>query len=107
MTVIVNMVQKDTHPVIEAVLKRRDETVVDLTGCTVRFHLMKNKVTLIDKPAEIIAATEGKVRFVWAVGDTDYVGLCKAEFEVTFADGKVLTFPSREEFFIHFRGEYG
>jgi len=101
------MVRKDTRPAIEAVLKRRDETVVDLTGCTVRFHLMKNKVTVIDKPAEIVAATEGKVRFIWAVGDTDHVGLCKAEFEVTFADGRVLTFPSKEEFFIYFREEYG
>lgn len=104
---IIYMVRKDTHPVIEATLKRRDETIVDLTGSTVRFHLMRDNVVLIDKPAEIVAPTEGKVRYVWASGDTDYTGLCKAEFEVTFVDGRILTFPSKEEFFIHFREEYG
>jgi len=106
--IVVEMVRNDLNPSIEATLTRKDGSIVDLTGCTVKFHMKKGETLLVNKPATILTPpTDGKVRFDWTSGDTDIVGLCKAEFEITFTDGKPFTFPAKDEFYIIFREELG
>ena len=101
------MVEKDLRPVIIATLKREDGSIVDLTGCSVKFHMKKGDVKLIEKSASILnPPTDGKVQYAWEAGDTDVTGTCYGEFEVTFADAKEQSFPSEGDFKIIFREEY-
>lgn len=69
---------------------------VDLTGASVRF-LMSHATTgaiVIDAPADITIAASGEVSYVWQDGETDAEGTYNAEFEATFQDGRILTFPN-------------
>jgi len=108
------MVKNDLQPSVEATLKRKDGTIVDLTGCTVKFHMRSPEgILLIDESAVIVSPpTSGKVRYDWQAArdtkprDTNVVGSCKAEFEVVYPDGATLTFPAKGDFYIHFREEY-
>ena len=107
------MVKGDRKPSVLATLKYSDGTTVDLTGCTAKFHMKKGATVKVNASATIISPpTNGQVRYDWIIGDTDvtleadgYV-LYEAEFEITFADGKVMTFPTKAEFEIKFRDVY-
>jgi hypothetical protein len=101
------MVKNDLKPSVLATLKYSDGTVVDLTGCTAKFHMKQGSTVLIDKNAVILTpGTSGQVRFDWDTGDTAYTGLCNAEFEITFSDGEKMTFPTKGDLEIVFREEY-
>jgi len=41
-----------------------------------------------------VTALEGLVRYNWTAADTDTVGSYQAEFEVTYADASIETFPN-------------
>jgi len=102
--VTIYMVEGDLKPIIEATLTYKDGSIVNLAGCTVKFHMMQKSTVLIDKPAEILEPkTEGKIRYNWEAGDTNITGKCTAEFEVTFSDSKTMTFPTETTFEIVFR----
>ena len=81
--------QGDTKPSLSAQLLS-DGSAVDLTGATVKFHMG----TIIDATATIVDAATGNVRYDWVTADTETAGLFRAEFEVTFSDGTVETFPN-------------
>jgi hypothetical protein len=58
--------------------------------------MSNNKPTvLINRSAEIIDATNGKVRFSFVKGETSTSGTMRAEFEVTYPNGIVETFPNK------------
>lgn len=96
--------QGDTKPLV-ATLKDVNGAI-DLTSCTALFR-MKSKTTGVGH-APISAACEilqgldgngriinkGKLRYVWAAGETDLPGVYGIEFTVTFPDGKKRTFPN-------------
>ena len=107
MTEPIEMVKGDLKPSIKATLTYKDGSIVDLTSCSVKFHMKKDDGTLlIDKTATILnPPTDGRVQYDWASGETNVTGLCKVEFEVTFADTKKQTFPAGEPFDIVFREE--
>ena len=63
---------------------------VDLTGASVVF-VMDGGARL---PARIITASPPVVQYDWQPGDTDRAGVRRAEFEVTYSDGSVETFPN-------------
>lgn len=96
MTADFHIKQGDTSPAIEAILEDESGNPVDLTNSTVQFHMKKPNAdsVKVDAPANIIEAKEGQVRYGWAEGDTDTTGRYHAEWEVTYADDTVETFPN-------------
>jgi hypothetical protein len=92
---VIYMVQNDLMPVVQATLTKADGTPYPLTGATVNFSLEKADGTSVfqKKSCQILDAVNGKVQYTWQLGDTNVTGLCYGEFEVTFSDGTVLTFP--------------
>lgn len=93
--------QGDTSPLLRAVLKDAAGTAVDLTGATVRFTLRSPAgVVVVNRAAaSVITAASGIVEYVWQTGDTANAGINQAEFEVTYSDLSIETFPN----FGHFR----
>jgi hypothetical protein len=83
----------DTVPAIRYALF--PETVV-LTGATVRFKMRaRNGSVILDVGAVVVTATgTPTVEYSWQAGDTATAGLYEAEFRVTYADGKIETFPN-------------
>lgn len=87
--------QNDTSPSLQVTLKDSSLTVIDLTGATVRFHMKSVDGTLkIDAPMTVTNVSGGVCQYNWQAGDTDTVGTYYVEFEVTYADASVETFPN-------------
>lgn len=102
--------QGDTREYLRRTLKNSDGTVMDLTDASVQFHMTVAGVLTIDEAAEIIApTTSGVVEYRWQTGEgeTDTVGEHAAEFEVTFADGTIVTVPNDRNIRIHVMEELG
>jgi hypothetical protein len=86
--------RNDTKEPIEATLSDQAGPV-DLTGATVKFHMRSMSGTVkVGAPATVVDAPNGVVRYAWAAADVDEAGKFLAEWEVTFADEKVQTFPN-------------
>jgi len=87
--------QNDTSPSLQAILKDASQTPIDLTGATVMFHMKSVDGTVkVDQQMTITDDTGGVVQYDWQSGDTDTVGTYYVEFEVTYADASVETFPN-------------
>lgn len=88
--------QGDTSPAFRAILKDADGTAVDITGnLGVTFHMRNQAGTVVvDAAATVNDASAGDVKYSWSAGDTDTAGVYDAEFEVTYANGDVETFPN-------------
>lgn len=87
--------QNDTSPSLQATLKDAALNPVDLTGATVMFHMKSVDGTIkIDQQMTVTNASGGVVQYDWQSGDTDTVGTYYVEFEVTYADSSVETFPN-------------
>jgi hypothetical protein len=90
----VNIKQNDTKGIFTDTLTV-DDVPVDLTGCTIRFLLRKPGLT-IAQPATITAPLVGKVSYQPVAGDVSESGKYQQEWEVTFGDSRILTFPNGE-----------
>lgn len=71
---------------------------IDLTGATVVFN-MKNArsgAVVVDRGAAVVVTATGTptVRYDWQPADTGAAGQYQAEFEITYADGSIETFPN-------------
>ena len=88
--------ENDTTPSLRAELLNGSGNAVDLIGTTVRFHMrtMGSSTADIDAVASVISEPLGIVQYDWADGDTSDVGSYQAEFEVTYPDGNIETFPN-------------
>lgn len=89
--------QNDTAPSIRANLKDGENVAIDLTGATVRFHMrtIGGLTSKVDAAGTIInPTTGGVVQYDWIASDTDTVDSYQAEFEVTYDNGSVETFPN-------------
>jgi hypothetical protein len=90
--------RNDTSPVLQTVLTDPSGNVIDLTAADVRFHMKqyRSSTAKIDAEATVVDEDAGLVRYEWEIGDTDTVGSYQAEFEVSFIDGTVETFPNAD-----------
>lgn len=88
--------QNDTSPQIAAILKDGAGNAIDLTSATVRFHMKKVGATsaTVDADATIVDEDAGSVKYVWTAADTATAGSFQAEFEVTYTNGQIETFPN-------------
>ena len=55
----------------------------------------QTSVQIVARQAEVVDAKHGVVLVPLEPGDTDTAGTYWAEFEVTFGDGRVETYPNR------------
>ncbi|MDX1810435.1 MAG: BppU family phage baseplate upper protein [Gammaproteobacteria bacterium] len=88
--------RNDTSPDLECTLQGNDGVSVDITGATVRFHMTKKGETTpkVDALATNVDEASGKVKYEWNAADTDTKGVFRGEFEVTYSDGSIETFPN-------------
>ena len=85
----------DARNAIKAILKDSSGNPVNLENCHVKFHMAPlNRPAVISRAAHIENAAAGEVWVVWAPGETDVAGIYRAEFEVTYDDGRRETFPN-------------
>lgn len=89
--------QNDTAPTIEAALtdsNGRRRTME--TAAAVRFHMKdENGNVLIENGiGNVQSPTKGIVAYEWQAGDTANTGIHSAEFQVTYDNGQVETFPN-------------
>lgn len=88
----ISIKQGDTRHAIRATLKTVDSVPVDLTGARIVFK-MSNRYEGLAINREAVYETDGKVHFVFEGTETDKAGMYESEFEVTYTDGRVETFP--------------
>ena len=87
--------QNDTSPALKVILKDAKKRPVNLIGSTVRFHMKSESGRLIvNGLAELTDDENGIVTYFWKQGDTDIEGICLGEFEVTYEDKSIETFPN-------------
>ena len=87
--------QNDTSPSLLATLKDANNAPVNISAANVRLHMKSiDGEVKIDSDMLIVNPVGGVVRYDWVVGDTDSFGTYYVEFEVTYADNSVETFPN-------------
>lgn len=88
--------RNDTSPGIRTTLFDGNNLPVDITGNKgVRFHMKDASGTVvIDDAATVADAANGVVTYTFTALQTDTVGTYQVEFEVTYADDAVETFPN-------------
>lgn len=91
-----NLKQNDTSPALQTTLLDGDGLPVSINGNNgVRFHMRAPAGAVkIDADAIVVDASAGIVRYNWLPEDTDTAGTFQAEFEVTYTDNSVETFPN-------------
>ena len=85
--------QNDTSPA----LVYQTNPVVNFTGASVVFNMRLSPdgaVKCSRKTAAVEDAAGGSLSYEWEAADTDTAGRYQAEFEVTFGDGSIETFPN-------------
>ena len=96
MSEVFHLKRGDTSPRLAKQLLDHDGAAVSLSGATVVFHMKDGdgNVVVDGGAATVTDAAAGEVRYDWQAGDTDEAGIFYGEFEVTYADASVETFPN-------------
>jgi hypothetical protein len=91
----------DTKPVDEILEKETAAgsglwTPIDLTGATVRFHLVDGAgALLLDAAAAVLTPAAGSVRYAWGAGGNANVGSFGRRWTITYPSGTVETVPDQ------------
>ena len=100
--------QGDTTPFLSATLKDVNLDPVDLTDATIRL-LLHDAFTWLEALAEDAVndqvgdgsdGSKGQVHYEWQAGETDTAGLYRGEFEVTYYDQTIESFPNGSYIFV-------
>ena len=85
----------DTAPLLTAVINYTDGTLPDLTGASATFAMRDASGTVvIPETACAVTPSTNEVGYAWTAGDTDTAGEYTGEFTVTFASGRLGSFPT-------------
>ena len=89
--------QNDTASFLTRDLKDAFGAPVNVTGASVVFSMRVKpagaiKVDGVD--AVIVTAGTGRVRYEWIAANTNTADEYEGEFQVTYANGKIQTFPN-------------
>lgn len=89
--------RNDTRPYFPATLVFDNGSVAPITGASIRFIARRRSdgQTKIDGAAVITDDAAGEVEYRFTTTDTDEAGAFDCEWEVTYADFTVQTFPTR------------
>lgn len=87
----------DTGPPLDMVLYEGAAPADLTTASTIRFLMRdENDAQKINALCTVLgAATAGTVRYAWQAADTDTEKRYRAEVQVTYADGTIVTYPKR------------
>lgn len=89
--------QNDTSPSLRATLQNAAGSPINLLGANVRFHMKALDGTLkVDQPMTIVSTSGGIVEYDWQASNTNTAGTYYAEFEVTYSDLTIETFPNTD-----------
>lgn len=100
--------QGDTSPALKAQCQNNEGNAKDISGGSVQFHFKEQggTETIIDTSATITDGANGKVKYQWQTEDTNITpAVYEGEFEVTYADGFIETFPNTSNFTIEIVAE--
>lgn len=89
--------RNDTKGMISCSLIEGDGSAADLSGASVKFMMrLEGRPSPKVNAAAVVLGdpSQGVVSYQWLEGDTDRAGDYEAEWQVTYADGRVATFPS-------------
>lgn len=84
--------RSDTSPVLDYLVK----PVGRLTGASCVFNMatVNGQAVIAAEPATILLPAT--LRYLWRPLDTAVNGMFRAEFRVTYADGRIETFPNND-----------
>lgn len=91
--------QNNTSPALLATLQGSDGETINVQGSSVVLKL-KNLDTGVVTTKSMTINADNSVRYDWLVGDTEASGTYRCEFEVTYTDGTIETFPNDGAFSI-------
>jgi hypothetical protein len=89
--------RNDDQPTLDVALRDDKNRPVDVTGASVVFHMRNtadDTTKISGASVTVLAASKGEVRYPWTTTNTNTAGNFEAEFQVTFSDGGVQTFPN-------------
>lgn len=90
--------QNDTSPSLQANLKDYQGNAINLNGCTVQFQMVSlDKTVEVVQPATVQDAAAGLVQYEWQPNDTSTAGTYYVQFEITYGDGAVETYPNNDK----------
>jgi hypothetical protein len=87
--------QNDTSPSLQVILEDSASVAIPIVGASVKLHMKSlDGVIKINEAMTITDADNGVVQYDWQTGDTDTVGIYYVEFQVTYSDSSIETFPN-------------
>ena len=89
--------QNDTASFLTRDLKDAFGAPVNVTGATVVFSMRvkpAGSVKVDEQPCNLVTAGIGRVRYEWVALNTDTADEYEGEFQVTYANGKIQSFPN-------------
>ena len=89
--------QNDTASFLTRDLKDAFGAPVNVTGATVVFSMRVKPAGTVKVNAQacnLVTAGIGRVRYEWVAANTDTADEYEGEFQVTYANGKIQSFPN-------------
>lgn len=87
--------QHDTRPVLTKQALDRDRNLVSLgNASSAVFNMWRGTTHAVLRGTATVDTAADTLTYTWQTGDTSSIGVFEGEFEVTFVDGGVQTFPN-------------
>lgn len=103
--------RNDTSPAIQSTLLDSNGSPVNLTEASVKFIMIDRKgivkVNTSDNVSIVGDPKLGVVKYEWIAEDTDTKGDYQAEWEVTFSDTTIQSFPNADYIIIQIKRDLG